>query len=143
LRASSLGPSGLVSTLRLLIDELSSSSQVKIVGRFEDIGGSPWIHLLIYHIAREALRNAVQHAGATEVLIELFEDSGDAQLVVRDNGRGFDPGSVDLRDHFGLQMMRERAELAGGVLHVYTEPGKGTQVASRLPLLSETGATED
>jgi signal transduction histidine kinase len=55
------------------------------------------------------------------------------RLMVEDDGAGFQPDLVDENLHFGLQLIRERVELAGGVLVVDSAPGAGTRIVVRLP----------
>lgn len=75
----------------------------------------------------------MRHAHATQISITLSRDTPDIRLVVEDDGEGFDPRLVDEASHFGLQLMRERVELAGGVLHLDAHPGEGTRIIVRLP----------
>ena len=85
----------------------------------------------VLRIVQEALQNVRKHAAASRVSIGL---EGDA-LVVADNGRGFDVmrlASGQSRN-FGLQFMRERAELMGGQLHIESRQGEGTRIVLRLP----------
>lgn len=133
LRNSGLGPDGLVGTLRLLVREVESASPGQILLKAEDVGGSPVVQLLAYQIAREALRNAVRHANASLIQVSLAREGPDMRLIVEDNGQGFDPVSVDDERHFGLVLIRERVELAGGVLHVQSSVGEGTRIVARLP----------
>ena len=134
LRRSAIGAGGLVSTLKLLIDELSASTKASMRAELEDVGGIPSQQLLIYQVAREALMNAVRHSGAHNISIRLFRDESDSRLIVSDDGVGFAPGGVDREAHFGLQLMSERVEQAEGALHVETCPGEGTRVVARFPL---------
>jgi two-component system, NarL family, sensor histidine kinase DegS len=82
-------------------------------------------------IVQEALQNVRKHAAASEVRIGL---EGDA-LVIADNGRGFDLVRLasGASRNFGLQFMRERAELMGGQLHIESRQGEGTRILLRLP----------
>lgn len=85
----------------------------------------------LFTIGREALSNAMRHARATEISIELFYEPRRFRLLCRDNGRGIDPAVV--RDgfrqgHWGIPGMRERARNLGGVLDLASAPGGGTQV---------------
>ncbi len=86
----------------------------------------------IYRIVQEALSNAVKHAQAEHVGLQVELCSDQVQLVVQDDGRGFDPGGV--RAGFGLTGMRERALLAGGRLSVASEDGGPTCITAVLPL---------
>ena len=81
---------------------------------------------------QEALTNAVRHAGATRIRIDVTEHDGWVDVAVGDDGRGFDPGNTD-SDGFGLTGMRERVELAGGELDIGSGPS-GTTVKARLPV---------
>ncbi|HAJ38667.1 MAG TPA: hypothetical protein DCL15_23620 [Chloroflexi bacterium] len=92
---------------------------------------SPAIEQGVYRIAQEALANVARHAGATQIAVTLSNTNGVA-LTVTDNGRGFDVYNVN-GDHMGLQLMRERAEMMGGVLVVRSAPGAGTTVRLTLP----------
>ena len=84
----------------------------------------PAIEQGVYRIAQEALTNAARHAGATQIKVTL-SSNGAVSLTVADNGRGFDVSSID-GDHMGLQLMRERAAMMGGVLDIASTPGAGT-----------------
>jgi len=138
LRHSDIGAGGLVGTLRLLARDIESRTSCDVMLEAEDVGGSPVVQLLAYQVAREALRNAARHADATRIRIRLSRDGSDMRLIIEDDGNGFDPDLVDADRHFGLQLMKERVELAGGVLHVETMVGEGTTIAVRLP--AETSA---
>ena len=86
----------------------------------------------LLRIVREAVSNGVRHGGATEVSLELSSDEG-LRMAVRDNGKGFKPGSARRRGSFGLTTMRERAQALGGDLTVQSAPGEGTLVEVVVP----------
>ncbi len=91
-----------------------------------------------YRLAQEALTNAMRHARASRVDIQV-EDHGDClKLSVRDDGRGFDLPAALARaasgQSMGLLGMRERVSLAGGQLDISTRPGGGTEVCAVFPL---------
>ena len=77
-----------------------------------------------------------KHAGASSVLVASRVDGGQWVLEIRDDGRGFDVGAVAARGrrNFGLQFMRERAELIGATFEVQSRPGAGTVVRLTIPL---------
>ena len=89
-------------------------------------------HLL--RIEQEALLNAVRHAEATNVVVELHYEHGEVKLRVADNGCGFEPDNVVLRAHWGLAGMHERAALVGGWLTLTSARGQGTTVEATMPL---------
>jgi signal transduction histidine kinase/ligand-binding sensor domain-containing protein len=89
----------------------------------------------LYRIAGEALRNAYRHAQARHIEVELRYDERQLQLRVRDDGRGIDPAVLEQRKegHFGLPGIRERADLIGGHLDVWSQAGIGTEVDLKVP----------
>ena len=92
----------------------------------------------LFRIAQEALSNVGKHAQANAVQIALdLEDADSISLIVRDDGRGFDPALLDQAfryGHLGLRQMQERVERAGGTLVVHSQPGQGAEVRATLPL---------
>ncbi|NOJ93170.1 sensor histidine kinase [Corallococcus sp. CA049B] len=107
--------------------------------RFERTGLTrklpPDAQLALFRILQECLANAAKHAEAKEVQVRLDFSAEGVHLVVRDNGKGFDPGRTP-RGHYGLLNMRERAMKLGGSIVVDSAPGAGAQVAFSLPCLS-------
>ena len=87
---------------------------------------------------QEALTNAVRHAGASRISIDVKEHDGCVEVAVSDDGRGFDPETTD-GGGFGLTGMRERVELADGELDIDSGPS-GTTVRARLPVRRRAAA---
>jgi len=100
------------------------------------------VEMTCFRVVQEALSNVIRHAQAHLVEVELSEANGALQLVVRDDGRGFDVPAARKRaiegGSQGLLSMQERATLAGGDLQIDTIPGGGTRVRGRLPLGEES-----
>lgn len=91
----------------------------------------PEIESALYRIAQEALTNIGRHARASRVEITLLERDGCIELVVSDDGTGFDTGPE--HSGFGLVGMQERVALAGGRLEIESQPGEGTALRAQLP----------
>jgi signal transduction histidine kinase len=90
----------------------------------------------VYRITAEALRNAFRHAQAGQIEVDIAYGEKEFTLRVRDDGTGIDREvlSGDGREgHFGLHGMRERAELIGGRLVVWSEVASGTEVELTIP----------
>lgn len=86
-------------------------------------------------IIQEALVNVRHHSAARRVEVRVRMGRNEVRAEVSDDGRGFDPGTV--RGGLGLPGMRERIATLGGELEIRSEPGRGTQVVARAPLLTE------
>ncbi len=91
---------------------------------------------VVLRIVQEALQNVRKHAAAASVVVSTVLEDGQWVLEVRDDGRGFDTGAVAARGrrNFGLQFMRERAELVGAQFEVRSRPEAGTVVRLAIPL---------
>jgi two-component system sensor histidine kinase DegS len=94
---------------------------------------------VVLRIVQEALQNIRKHAAASSATVVTMLDGPDWVLEVRDDGRGFDVGSMAARGrrNFGLQFMRERAELIGARFEVGSRPKGGTVVRLAIPLHKE------
>jgi signal transduction histidine kinase len=82
---------------------------------------------------KEALNNAVKHAAASEIQVELTAEPGRFQIRIADNGVGFDLASVRAGRN-GLSNMRKRLEAIRGQFAIANQPGHGTQITMTIPL---------
>jgi signal transduction histidine kinase len=96
------------------------------------------VRLTAYRVVEEALGNAVKHAGATRVQVELRVDDGVLEVQVADNGRGFVPAQS--HPGLGLGSIAARVGRLGGTWSIHSAPGAGTRLSVRLPYALETGA---
>ena len=131
LRPSNLTDSDLGDLLHLLGKALSgrTSLQVAVIVTEKFILPAE-IQIAFYRVCQEALNNVARHAKASQVEIGLKQESNDIELRIRDNGQGFNPKQT-FSGHYGLSMMRERAEAAGLLLSVTSQPGQGTELTIR------------
>jgi signal transduction histidine kinase len=130
---------GLVEALRSLVDRADADSSAKVglaVNELPELTEGQTTAL--YKIAREAILNAVRHADASRVWVELSLDGSgrrDAvRLLVRDDGAGFAPATITEGEHYGSVMMEEQAMVVGGRLTIDSSPGSGTTVEAIIPL---------
>lgn len=141
LRPEALASEGLVAALDRQLRALRARHGLEVDS---DLGDEPDVDLavkeVLYRIAQEALHNVVKHARATAVGCVLMRSDVALELTVTDDGIGFDP-SGEFRGHLGLQSMRERAAGISGELTVDSEPGGGTRIRVRAPVVGER-ATE-
>lgn len=94
----------------------------------------------LFRVGQQALTNALRHAGAASVRLELDWQDAAVTLTVSDDGRGFDASAPCLPSQHGLRGMRERMELLGGRLCIDSRPGHGSSVQARLPARAGEGA---
>jgi signal transduction histidine kinase len=95
----------------------------------------PEIQTTCFRIAQEAITNAVRHANATRIDVDLGRENGNFRLQVRDDGRGFDAESAQAQTvGLGLIGIKERATLVGGRAKIISTPNKGTTIEVSLPL---------
>jgi signal transduction histidine kinase len=89
----------------------------------------------LYVVLREAIRNAALHAKANKLEVSVTIAGGEAQAMVRDDGKGFDVAErLAAATGIGLSSMRERLELLGGTLAIDSQPGHGTVISMFIPL---------
>ncbi|MFI0964839.1 sensor histidine kinase [Streptomyces sp. NPDC021080] len=135
-----LADDGLPEALKKTVAEWGERTGVR--AEFTVTGTSEQLHdevsATLLRIAQEALSNAGRHAAAGRVGVTLSFMGDEVTLDVRDDGRGFDPLAVPARTGtggFGLDGMRARAERIAGHLAVESEPGHGTALSARVPLV--------
>ena len=89
---------------------------------------------VLYRVAQESLTNVVRHAKARTASVVVTMADGYVQMVVEDDGEGFDPAALVPAEQVGLVGMRQRLEFLGGSLRVESAPGRGTTVHGRVPV---------
>jgi PAS domain S-box-containing protein len=95
----------------------------------------PAISTCLYRIAQEGLTNIRKHAMAKQISVSVQSLPGAVELLIKDDGRGFDPERVQGTHHLGLTSVRERAEQMNGTLTITSRSGCGTTLLVRIPLL--------
>jgi len=130
----------LMTALKALVQEFDtrSSAPVHIESQLDDLKLDDEVALAIFRITQEALNNAIQHAGASEIAVRLTQYPDRLRLTITDDGKGI-AGSLEssrfvAQGHFGMAGMRERAAMVGGKLDVQTAVEYGTVVILELLL---------
>ncbi|WP_306188120.1 sensor histidine kinase [Streptomyces sp. MK5] len=133
---------GLPEALKKTVAEWGERTAVR--AEFTVTGTAEQLHeevaATLLRIAQEALSNAARHAHATRVGVTLSFMGDEVSLDIRDDGRGFDPLALPARTRaggFGLDGIRARAERIAGSLTLESEPGHGTAVSARVPLVRD------
>ena len=140
LRPMSLDDLGLLSALKRYIEQYMEDYKIhvdlNIIGRERRIDNS--LEIALFRIIQESLTNVRKHSGAPEVVIKIEYLEDRINLLVRDNGRGFDPEKVRIQKQgisFGLTGMGERIQLLKGRFDIKSAPGKGAQIIVSIPTL--------
>jgi two-component system NarL family sensor kinase len=140
LRAAPLEGQNLADALTTLVEDYSDhpfSINLKITG-----GTRPLplrLEAGLYRMIQESLTNIARHAQAQRVTIDLVVTPDQLQLVVEDDGQGFDPSQTP-HGSFGLIGLNERVKLLGGRLKIESSPGQGVRINVEVPLTE--GATD-
>jgi signal transduction histidine kinase/ligand-binding sensor domain-containing protein len=141
LRSSALETNDLADAVAAIAEELTHGAaagdspviDLEVEGAPRSL--NPVVRDEAYRIAGEALRNAFRHAQAGRIAVEIRYDKRHFRLRVRDDGKGIDGDTMQRQPsgHFGLPGMRERAEMAGGRLEVWSKLNSGTQLELSVP----------
>ena len=129
LRTDPLKTLGLVGALRGMLQNFQARTGVQadltVAGQEPDMMDEE--AQALFRIAEEALINVERHAAAQQVAVRLAFGNDRIDLVIQDDGIGFDPAAVD-PDRYGLTGIRERAAMIGATLKVHSRPGGGTRI---------------
>jgi two-component system, NarL family, sensor histidine kinase UhpB len=143
LRPGSLDNLGLQETLKDMVNGLQEQHKnlrfnLTFYGNLSAFGET--ININVYRIVQEAINNAIKHAEATELSIDLkSDDEGYLQLVISDNGKGMNIEVVDQTNHFGLLGIRERVQGMHGSFIVDSVLGNGTNIKIKIPKDNDRG----
>jgi signal transduction histidine kinase len=135
LRPPLLDEVGLLSALRVYLEGQAALSGLPIdletAGR-ETFGRLPAdLEIACFRVVQESITNALRHAGARHLAVRIARADGRVSLTIRDDGRGFDPGTLDAaaaQGHLGVVGMRERIRARGGEFTLTSRPGGGTAI---------------
>jgi signal transduction histidine kinase len=139
LRPVALDEFGLSKALESLVEDMTRSMEIKVdcECNLQDCAIPTETEVVLYRIAQEGLTNIIRHSKASHLKLCLRPANEGIMLSIEDDGIGFDPAKTSPGNgqrHLGLIGMRERAEILGGTLEVYTAPGRGTTMEVYVPL---------
>ena len=129
-----LAKAGLASALADLVTRLQARGVQARLDVPDDLEPPPNTAAVLFRIAQEALLNVAKHARATSAEVVLRSARGFVTMEIRDDGVGFDPAQGAAAGHFGLQVLADLTEDAGGTLDLATAPGAGTALWVRIPV---------
>lgn len=148
LRPSLLDDLGLVSAVRWYVSRQAERAgwQAQVLAEDSLSHLPPDMAVACYRIVQEAVTNAMRHASARHVRVTLHKDDRQLDIIVRDDGVGFNVMQAHQRaahgQSLGLLGMEERIRLLEGRLDVRSGPGQGTEIMATIPLPCERGRTQ-
>jgi signal transduction histidine kinase/HAMP domain-containing protein len=140
LRPSLLDDLGIISALRWYIDRQAQRAgfEAQFISVLPEVRLPPEVETTCFRIVQEALTNVIRHAKASQVTIVLSQVGEDLEVVIRDDGIGFDIAHIREQPPedatLGLLGMKERVELVGGTLEIQSGLRAGTEIRACLPL---------
>lgn len=133
LRPTALDERGLLVALNELCAAYQERLGVRIDAKLDPVQVEPPKDHVVLRVAQEGIANAVRHADASHIGLELSQRDGHTELVITDDGRGFELSRADGSHGLGLRVMRERLSELGGSLDLTSEIGRGTRLVAVLP----------
>ena len=142
LHSSKLEILGLAGSVRSFCSEFTERQGIRIDFDDKNIPTSipPDTALALYRIVQEGLCNVIKHSHALSAQVVLTASPEAISLTLTDSGVGFEPSNIRLSKGIGVQSMKERARIVGGVLEIKSNPLQGTQIAVTIPLKSAHAA---
>jgi len=142
LRPMSLDDLGLIPSVQKLINDFSDQTNIRVDLK-SNMGGeglAPEIEIALFRIIQESLANVRKHSKANAVNIRFEVSELGINLLISDNGIGFDTEAVrgpEMKGGFGLISMKERSELLSGKFSIYSSASTGTRILISIPLDTE------
>ena len=139
LHSATLDILGVVTAIRSFCNDFAKQHQVTIEFTDRNVPQSlpKDISLCLFRVAQEALHNAVKYSGTKQFFVNLSSTGNEIQLVVRDEGAGFDVEEARKHAGLGLVSMQERVNLVHGRFSIESKPGKGTKICATVPFVAE------
>jgi PAS domain S-box-containing protein len=136
LHSSKLDYLGLAAAARGFCRELAEKAKVEVQFNHSAVPSTipKEVSVCLFRVLQEALQNAVKYSSVRTFKVDLRGTSDGIELVVSDDGTGFDEQEALSHHGLGLISMRERMQMVHGMLNVKTGPGVGTTISARVPL---------
>lgn len=127
---------GLIPALEKLADKISIPGKLAVhvvhFGFNERLENA--LEIAIFRMVQELATNVIKHAHATEATLHLTHHDDNINIIIEDNGAGFDPENINAQDGMGLAAIRKKTTQLGGTLQIDATPGKGTTIVIDIPV---------
>jgi signal transduction histidine kinase len=133
--------STLLGMLRYRLQHRIGAAGVRLRWQMADLPALDWLEpslaLDLLRLMQEAIANVLKHAAASELVLTMRHDTEVIELIVHDNGRGFDLDNAAAIGR-GIRTMRSRAQRLAAQLSIISEPALGTKISVRLPIVRDS-----
>lgn len=134
--AGVMASQGLVPAIQKMAEKISIPNKISIEvipfgleGRLDN-----GFEISVFRMVQEIVTNVIKHASATAIVIHLTQHENSLNLIIEDNGTGFDPDKIDKNNGMGLLNIEKKAAQLGGTFTIDSLPGKGTTIIIDLPI---------
>jgi two-component system, NarL family, sensor kinase len=130
--------SGIVSAIKKFIDQLQSDKlkiKIETSGLTKSINSN--IEIVVYRIIQECINNVIKHSKANQLYITLSIEKEFLNIMIEDNGIGFDKNKTKIRDGIGLSNIETRIKFLKGVMEIDSRPNQGTAIGFHIPLIQK------
>ncbi|WP_284653561.1 sensor histidine kinase [Flavobacterium terrisoli] len=134
--AGVIGSEGLVPAVQNIAKKVAIPNKLKVqvipfgmTGRLENA-----LEVTLFRMVQEILTNTIKHAEATEITISLTQDEESINIIIEDNGKGFNPKTIDKKEGMGLSNIEKKAEQLNGTFSIDSFEGKGTTIIIDIPI---------
>ncbi|UCD98673.1 MAG: ATP-binding protein [Chloroflexota bacterium] len=135
LRPMMLDDLGLIPTVKKYTSAIGDLSAVPI--KFGVTGSErrlePFLEVMIFRSVQELMRNAINHSQANQIEVQINVDESFVNVIVEDDGTGFDVQNLEEEKGMGLKLIKERVEMASGEFNIDSQVGEGTRVSFKVP----------
>jgi signal transduction histidine kinase len=133
---NTLQRNGLNEALREFVKDIQSKHKVQVhMYLLKEVNISKEKEIHVFRILQEMIHNALKHANAKNLYIGISEENGNLQVMVKDDGKGFDMEKIKKESHgLGLKSLESRIEILSGQLSFESLPNKGTNYFFKAPL---------
>ncbi len=138
---------GLRRAIESIINRASSTSSIKFtadIGMIDNVLAKE-MEIHVYRIVQECINNILKHANATTARVLIKEWHDRFNITIEDNGTGFEGSSIKIEDTqgLGLQGLKERARVLGGIVQIESVPGHGTRILITIKTHEKTDSTDE
>jgi signal transduction histidine kinase len=134
--AGVIGSEGLVPAVQNIAKKVSIPNKLKVqvipFGMTKRLENA--LEVTLFRMIQEILTNTIKHAEASEITISLTQDEDSINILIEDNGKGFNPKGIDKKEGMGLSNIEKKTEQLNGTFNIDSFEGKGTTIIIDIPL---------